>query len=76
MDKGATGGGMEGTEWLWSAASAAQLGWGVRSYRKGYAGDLRLMPIKAFTVTSFFIGSDAFACVALLRANDIHMVLL
>ena len=29
MDKGAIGGNVEGIEWLWGAASAAQLGLGV-----------------------------------------------
>ena len=76
MEKGAIGGGVEGIEWLWGAASAAQLGWGVRSYTKGYAGDSRLMPIKAFAVASLFVGSAASASVVLLRANGIHKVLL
>lgn len=74
MDE-ATGGGSK-IQWLWGVASAAQMGLGVRSYIKGHAGDSCLMPLKAFTVASLFIGSAASASVLVLQANGIHGVLL
>ncbi|KAL6322420.1 hypothetical protein AAG906_007974 [Vitis piasezkii] len=40
----------DGSHWWWALASAAQLGWGVFSYRRGGVGDSRLMPVKAFGV--------------------------
>ncbi|RHN45548.1 hypothetical protein MtrunA17_Chr7g0232501 [Medicago truncatula] len=48
------------------------MGLGVRSYRKGRAGDSCLMPLKTFTVASLFIGSAASASVFILHANGIH----
>ncbi|KAJ1388271.1 hypothetical protein SESBI_39244 [Sesbania bispinosa] len=65
-----------GIQWWWGVASAAQIGWGMRSYTKGYAGDSRFMPVKAFAVASLFVGSAASASVLLLQANGIHGVLL
>ncbi|KAK6918636.1 hypothetical protein RJ641_017058 [Dillenia turbinata] len=55
--------------WWWAAASAAQLGWGIASYRRGYAGNSNLMPFKAFAVASLFVGSGASAAISSLRAN-------
>ncbi|RDX66285.1 hypothetical protein CR513_54952, partial [Mucuna pruriens] len=65
-----------GAQWWWGVASAAQMGLGMRTYAKGYAGDSRLMPFKAFAVASLFLGSAASASVLLLQANGIHRVLL
>lgn len=74
MEEVTGGGGGGGIQWLWGVASAAQMGLGVRSYRKGHAGDSCLMPLKAFTVASLFIGSAASASVFILHANGIHGV--
>ncbi|KAL0411647.1 UNVERIFIED_CONTAM: hypothetical protein Slati_3754400 [Sesamum latifolium] len=60
--------------WWWAAASAAQLGWGISTFRKGYAGDSRLMPFKAFAVASLFVGAAASAAVASLRASGLRSV--
>ncbi|XP_061365030.1 uncharacterized protein LOC133308427 [Gastrolobium bilobum] len=74
MEEG--GGSVSGgwSQWVWSVSSIAQMGLGIRSYRKGYAGDSGLMPLKAFAVASLFIGSAASASVVLLQANGIHKV--
>ncbi|KAK7339254.1 hypothetical protein VNO77_19910 [Canavalia gladiata] len=61
-------------QWWWGVASVAQIGLGLRSYAKGYAGDSRLMPFKAFAVASLFVGASASASVLLLQANGIHRV--
>ncbi|XP_073308665.1 uncharacterized protein [Primulina huaijiensis] len=58
--------------WWWAAASLAQLGWGISAFRKGGAGDSRLMPFKAFSVASLFVGASACAATASLRASGIH----
>jgi hypothetical protein len=76
MEEVTGGGGGGGIQWLWGVASAAQMGLGVRSYRKGHAGDSCLMPLKAFTVASLFIGSAASASVFILHANGIHGVII
>ncbi|KAL1314860.1 uncharacterized protein LOC110263561 isoform X2 [Arachis ipaensis] len=68
------GSGVEWTQWLWGAATAAQLGWGLRSYTQGFTGDSRFMPVKAFAVASLFVGSAASASVLILRSNGIHKV--
>ncbi|KAL3537053.1 hypothetical protein ACH5RR_000419 [Cinchona calisaya] len=60
--------------WYWAAASSAQLVWAISSLRKGYAGDSRFMPFKAFAVASLFLGSAASATVGSLRASGIHSV--
>jgi len=60
----------------WGVAAAAQMGLGIRSFAKWYAGDLRFMPLKAFTVSSLFLGSASSASVLLLQANGINGVLL
>ncbi|CAJ1779713.1 unnamed protein product [Sphenostylis stenocarpa] len=73
----ATGGGNNSDsriQWWWGVASAAQMGLGMRSLAKGYAGDSRFMPFKAFTVASLFVGSAASASVLLLQANGINGV--
>jgi len=63
-------------QWWWGVAAAAQMGLGMRSFAKGYAGDSRFMPLKAFTVASLFVGSAASTSVLLLQANGINGVLL
>ncbi|XP_022756955.1 uncharacterized protein LOC111304567 [Durio zibethinus] len=62
------------SHWYWAIASVAQFGWAVSSYRKGYAGDHRLMPFKAFAVASLFLGASTSASVASLKASGIHKV--
>ncbi|EOX96408.1 PREDICTED: uncharacterized protein LOC18614427 [Theobroma cacao] len=62
------------SHWYWATASVAQFGWAVSSYRKGYAGDHRLMPFKAFAVASLFLGASASASVSFLKASGIHKV--
>lgn len=66
-------GGGDGSHWWWALASAAQLGWGVFSFRTG-AGDTRLMPVKAFGVAALFVGAATSAGVGVLRASGIHKV--
>ncbi|XP_060674649.1 uncharacterized protein LOC132804380 [Ziziphus jujuba] len=69
------GGGVGGdSHWWWGMASAAQLGWGIVSFRRGYTGQSNLMPFKAFAVASLFVGSAASASVASLHSSDIHKV--
>ncbi|KAL2336867.1 hypothetical protein Fmac_011313 [Flemingia macrophylla] len=63
-----------GIQWWWGMASAAQMGLGMRSFAKGYAGDSRFMPLKAFAVASLFVCSAASASVLLLQANGIYKV--
>ncbi|XP_057978857.1 uncharacterized protein LOC131165252 [Malania oleifera] len=63
-----------GSHWWWALASTAQLAWGINSYRKGYAGDSRLMPFKAFAVASLFVGAAASASVSILSFSGIHRV--
>ncbi|GMY23323.1 hypothetical protein FCV25MIE_18564 [Fagus crenata] len=58
----------------WALASAAQLGWGISSYKRGHAGDSRLMPLKAFAVASLFVGATASASMSLLKGSGIHKV--
>ncbi|KAJ0914202.1 hypothetical protein HanPSC8_Chr06g0235921 [Helianthus annuus] len=74
MEKVANNGGGGGGYWWWAAASGVQLVWGIYSFRKGYAGDSRLMPLKAFGVASLFVGATATATVGTLRASGIHSV--
>ncbi|CAL0304627.1 unnamed protein product [Lupinus luteus] len=61
-------------ECLWGVASVTQFGWGVRSLTKGYSGDTRFMPLKAFAVASLFLGSAASASVLILKHSGIHKV--
>ena len=68
-------GGVEGY-WYWAGASSVQLLWAILSLRRGYAGDSRLMPFKAFGVASLFVGSAASATIGSLRASGIHSVTL
>ncbi|KAL7258604.1 hypothetical protein ACSBR1_004677 [Camellia fascicularis] len=68
---GGVGGG-GGGYWWWSAASTAQLALGIKSYRKGFSGDSRFMPLKAFSVASLFVGATASAAVAFLHSSGIH----
>ncbi|XP_021755257.1 uncharacterized protein LOC110720526 [Chenopodium quinoa] len=63
-----------GTHWWWVVASAAQLGWGIKSYKKGFTGDCRFMPARAFGVASLFVGAAATASVCALSAAGIHNV--
>lgn len=69
-----TDAGVNGTHWWWALASTGQLGWGISSFRRGYAGDSRLMPVKAFGVASLFVGSAASASLAFLQASGIRKV--
>ncbi|XP_019459390.1 PREDICTED: uncharacterized protein LOC109359253 isoform X2 [Lupinus angustifolius] len=62
------------SEWIWGVATATQFGFGVRSLTKGYSGDNRFMPLKAFAVASLFLGSAASASVLILKYNGIHKV--
>ncbi|CAH1448127.1 unnamed protein product [Lactuca virosa] len=76
MEKGTnsnTGGGSSGY-WWWVAASGVQVAWGIYSFRKGYSGDSRLMPLKAFGVASLFVGATATATVGTFSASGIHSV--
>ncbi|KAL2892527.1 hypothetical protein RDABS01_008436 [Bienertia sinuspersici] len=61
-----------GAHWWWAIASTAQLGWGIRVYKKGYNGDSRFMPLKAFAVASLFVGATATAVMGALKASGIH----
>ncbi|KAF3440081.1 hypothetical protein FNV43_RR18359 [Rhamnella rubrinervis] len=67
-------GGEIGTHWWWVTASATQLGCGIVSFRKGYAGHSNLMPLKAFGVASLFVGAAASAAAASLHIYGIHKV--
>ncbi|KAI3681420.1 hypothetical protein L6452_36215 [Arctium lappa] len=75
MDKGTNnGGGGGGGYWWWAAASGIQLVWGIYSFRRGYSGDSRLMPLKAFGVASLFVGATATATIGTINASGIHSV--
>ncbi|KAK9266148.1 hypothetical protein L1049_018970 [Liquidambar formosana] len=74
MEENGGGGGNSGTHWWWALATTAQLGLAISSFRKGYAGDSRLMPLKAFGVASLFVGAGASATVSVLSAHGIHKV--
>ncbi|CAN8254125.1 unnamed protein product [Cochlearia groenlandica] len=76
---GGGGGGEKGlfdgsAHWWWSLGSGAQIMWGVRCIRRGYAGNINLMPLKAFGVASLFVGAIATTSVAFLSATGIHTV--
>ncbi|XP_006347937.1 uncharacterized protein [Solanum tuberosum] len=58
----------------WAVASTGQLLWGIYAYRRGFAGECRMMPLKAFAVASLFVGATASASMASLRACGIHSV--
>ncbi|XP_071718343.1 uncharacterized protein [Rutidosis leptorrhynchoides] len=60
--------------WWWAAASGVQVVYGIYSIRKGYSGDSRLMPLKAFGIASLFVGATATATVGTLSASGIHSV--
>lgn len=66
--------GLMNEHWFWAAASTAQLGWGVATLKKGYAGHSTLMPLKAFAVASLFVGAASTAAVATLHLSGIHSV--
>ncbi|CAN4125922.1 unnamed protein product [Withania somnifera] len=68
-----TGGGSSHYRW-WAAASTGQLLWGIYAYRRGYSGECRMMPLKAFAVASLFVGATASASMASLRACGIYSV--
>ncbi|CAH2063378.1 unnamed protein product [Thlaspi arvense] len=79
MEEQKDGGGVsslfDGTaHWWWAIGSGAQIMWGVRCIRRGYAGDMSLMPLKAFGVASLFVGAIATTSVAFLSATGIHSV--
>ncbi|XP_058104361.1 uncharacterized protein LOC131248222 [Magnolia sinica] len=60
--------------WWWAGASSAQLAAAVASYRRGCAGRETLMPFKAFTVASLFVGAGASAVAGILHASGIRTV--
>ncbi|KAG6749298.1 hypothetical protein POTOM_046342 [Populus tomentosa] len=74
MENGCGGGIETQWWWWWTMASMAKLGWGISAYKRGFAGDSRLMPLKAFAVASLFVGSAASASIASLQASGIHKV--
>lgn len=63
-----------GGYWWWGIASSAQMAAGIGSYRSGYNGDGRFMPLKAFTVASLFVGAGATAFAGFLNLTGIHKV--
>ncbi|KAI6706512.1 hypothetical protein NL676_009474 [Syzygium grande] len=67
------GAGIE-SHWWWAMGGAAQLGWGISSCLRGYAGGPGLMPLKAAGVASLFVGATACASVAALHASGIRKV--
>ncbi|GAB2269936.1 hypothetical protein Dimus_004854 [Dionaea muscipula] len=75
-EKGGDGGGAgnDWALWWWAVASTAQLALAIRAYRKGYAGNSHLMPIKAFGVASLFVGAATAATVGTLKSFGIHQV--
>lgn len=68
------GGGSSRSHLWWALGGAAQIGWGISSFLRGYAGDSRLMPFKAFYVASLFVGGGASASFAALQASGIRKV--
>lgn len=74
MENGCGGGIETQWWWWWAMASMAKFGWGISAYKRGFAGDSRLMPLKAFAVASLFVGSAASASIASLQASGIHKV--
>ncbi|KAI3420764.1 uncharacterized protein J3R85_012467 [Psidium guajava] len=68
-----TGIGIE-SHWWWAMGGAAQLGLGISSCLRGYAGGPGLMPLKAAAVASLFVGATASASVAALHASGIRKV--
>lgn len=73
-ENGGEGGGENRSHWWWALGSATQIGWGISSFLRGYAGDSRLMPFKAFSVASLFVGGAASASIAALQASGIREV--
>lgn len=73
-ETGNRGGGGVAEYWYWGGISSAQLLWAISSFRKGYSGDGRLMPIKAFAVASLFVGAAASASFGCLRSSGIRSV--
>ncbi|KAK4744846.1 hypothetical protein SAY87_011158 [Trapa incisa] len=67
-------GGGSRSHWWWALGGAAQIGWGISSFLRGCAGDSRLMPFKAFSVASLFVGGAASASFAALQASGIRKV--
>ncbi|KAH6767501.1 hypothetical protein C2S52_018484 [Perilla frutescens var. hirtella] len=59
---------------FWAGASAAQLGWGFATLKRGYAGTSHLMPLKAFAVASLFVGAAASCVVSTLKLSGIRSV--
>ncbi|KAF3625258.1 putative Import inner membrane translocase subunit tim21, mitochondrial precursor [Capsicum annuum] len=72
-EENAASGGAANYRW-WAAASTGQLLWGIYSYRRGYSGECKMMPLKAFAVASLFVGATASASMASLRACGIYSV--
>ncbi|CAN4111830.1 unnamed protein product [Withania somnifera] len=72
-EENASGGGAVDYRW-WAATSTGQLLWGIYAYRRGYSGECRMMPLKAFAIASLFVGATASASMASLRACGIYSV--
>ncbi|KAF8027364.1 hypothetical protein BT93_E0308 [Corymbia citriodora subsp. variegata] len=62
------------SHWWWAMGGAAQLGWGISSCLRGYAGGPGVMPLKAAAVASLFVGAAACTSVAALHASGIRKV--
>lgn len=71
---GGVSGGAVAEYWFWGGITSTQLLWAMSSLRKGYAGDGRFMPFKAFAVASLFVGAAASATVGSLRASGVRSV--
>ncbi|OWM64876.1 hypothetical protein CDL15_Pgr028593 [Punica granatum] len=71
---GGDAGGGSRSHWLWALGGATQIGWGISSFLRGYAGDCRFMPFKAFSIASLFVGGAASASFAGLQASGIRKV--
>ncbi|KAJ0961911.1 hypothetical protein J5N97_029739 [Dioscorea zingiberensis] len=71
------GEGGSGGWWWWAAASSAQLAAGIMAYRRG-SGDgavaATVMPFKAFSIATLFVGAGAAAAGGALQATGIHSV--
>ncbi|GFQ00763.1 hypothetical protein PHJA_002220200, partial [Phtheirospermum japonicum] len=58
----------------WAASSTAKLGLGISTIRRGHAGELTFMPLKAFSVTSFFVSVAAPTAMVSLRSSGLQSV--
>ncbi|CAK9319208.1 unnamed protein product [Citrullus colocynthis] len=74
MEENGGSDGGSNAHWWWASAGATQFGWGIASFRRGFIGDSRFMPLKAFAVASLFVGAAASSAIASLKASGIHKV--